>query len=222
MPSLDFRASQVRTNKIISSGSTGTGARILIYDISADFPSAPNYGNIDTNVFDTSNIGTDIFLYVSGTVTSSASAAKIAVFGGDVLVSGTLSSRLTKTFIPIGSYTSTTQTASNPQIAGQAYFSPIEAPRREVVLRAILSTTTGSVTGSLQLYNITSGSYVHIGGAGITEISTSQITPTMKESVNLVGATNFSTSSAIYEVRVYISTGSQSVIHGSSMFVCNG
>lgn len=222
MATLDFRANQVRTNKIISSGSTDTGAKILIYDIAADSSVVPNYGNINQSVFNTDAIGTNVFLYVSGTVTASSNA-KISVFGGDLFVSGTISSGLTKTFVPIGSYVSTTQTSSNPQVAGQTYLSLTEVPRNNVFLRSVLSTTTGSATGSLQLYNVTSGAFVHIGGAGITAISTSQITPTTKESVNLINATNFSLNTgAIYEVRVYISTGSQSVIHGSSMFVCGG
>lgn len=45
----DFRASQVRTNKLITSGSTGTPAKLLVYDISADGTPA-NQGNINNNV----------------------------------------------------------------------------------------------------------------------------------------------------------------------------
>lgn len=222
MATLDFRANQVRTTKIISSGSTGTGAKILIYDVAADSTSDPNYGNINTAAFNTGSIGTNIFLYVSGTVTASSSP-RIAAFGGDVFVSGTLSSGLTKNFVPIGSYISTAQTSSNPQVAGQAWLSLNEVPRNNVFLRTILSTTTGTVTGTVELYNITAAALVHIGGVGITTLTTTQITPTVKESVNLVNATNFNTGSgAVYEVRVYIDTGSQSVIHGSSMFVCGG
>jgi hypothetical protein len=136
---------------------------------------------------------------------------------GAVAISGSA------TYMTIGSYTSTTQTSSNPQSAGQAALDRTEFYNTQnIYMRNILSTTTGSVTASVMLYNVTSGSYVHIGGAGITILSTSNTTPTIKQSVNLLGATNFITGSSanIYEVQVFVSTGSQQAILGSSMFVC--
>ncbi len=87
---VDFRASQIETNKIISSGSTGTGAKILIYDIAADNASSPNQGNINLAAFNTSSIGTDILLYVSGTIATGSSTSRISAFGGSVIVSGSL------------------------------------------------------------------------------------------------------------------------------------
>jgi hypothetical protein len=74
----DFRANQVRLNRIISSGSIP----ILIYPSSsaADFA-----GNLDPS-FSTTSIGSDVFFYVSGSSTAKT------VFGGDVLSSGSLSS----------------------------------------------------------------------------------------------------------------------------------
>lgn len=78
----DFRASQVRTNKIIASGSTGTNAALLIYDHESDgIP--PLQGNIKAS-FDTSKIGPDTFLYVSG------SENKRSVIGGGLTLSGTV------------------------------------------------------------------------------------------------------------------------------------
>lgn len=92
---IDFRASQLQTNKIIASGSTGTGtgAQILVYSHLADDGTSPNQGFIDQNVFDTSNgIGTDIFLFVSGGIGERfvGGAKSISVFGGDLHVSGNL------------------------------------------------------------------------------------------------------------------------------------
>jgi len=89
---LDFRASQLRGAKFISSGSTGTGASLLFYPIAADNPSTPNIGNINAAVFGTSSIGTDVFLYVSGGVgqKGTANTHAISVFGGDLHVSGNL------------------------------------------------------------------------------------------------------------------------------------
>jgi len=87
---VDFRASQIETNKIISSGSTGTGAKILIYDIAADSVSSPNQGNINLAAFNTSSIGTDVFLYVSGTIATGSSTSRVSAFGGSVVLSGSL------------------------------------------------------------------------------------------------------------------------------------
>jgi uncharacterized membrane protein len=82
----DFRASQVRTNKIISSGSTGTNAALLIYP----FASALNQsGSINTAVFATGSIGSDVFLFVSGAVNSMGTSTQgTTLFGGDLKVSG--------------------------------------------------------------------------------------------------------------------------------------
>ena len=91
---LTFRASQIETNKIISSGSTGTptGAKLLIYPHDADDTTAPNQGYINQAVFNTGSIGTDIFLYVSGGIgeRNVGSAQSITCFGGDVHISGNL------------------------------------------------------------------------------------------------------------------------------------
>jgi hypothetical protein len=86
----DFRASQIRTNKLITSGSTGTPAKLLVYDISADGTPA-NQGNINTSSFGVDSIGSDTFIYVSGSRSAlSQSSGGIAVFGGDMRISGTL------------------------------------------------------------------------------------------------------------------------------------
>ena len=74
----DFRANQVRLNRIISSGSIP----IYIYPSSsaADFA-----GNLVPS-FDTSAIGSDVFLFVSGSSTAKT------LFGGDVKTSGSFRS----------------------------------------------------------------------------------------------------------------------------------
>jgi len=72
----DFRANQVRVNRIISSGSVP----IYVYPSS----SATNLqGGIN---FSTSEIGTDVFLFVSGSSTA------ISLFGGNVVSSGSIQS----------------------------------------------------------------------------------------------------------------------------------
>lgn len=89
----DFRASQIRTNRIITSGSTGTPASLLIYDYDQD-GTPPNQGNIDSS-FDTSQVGADAFVYISG------SEDKRTVLGGGLTLSGTM---IALQGIPLGQY----------------------------------------------------------------------------------------------------------------------
>lgn len=86
----DYRASQLRTSKIIASGSTGTNAKLILYPISSQ-GSPANQGNISASLFGTGSIGSDIFLFVSGAVNSLGQNTNGAsVFGGDLYVSGNL------------------------------------------------------------------------------------------------------------------------------------
>lgn len=89
----DFRASQIRTNRIITSGSTGTPASLLIYDYDQD-GTPPNQGNIDSS-FDTSQVGADAFVYISG------SEDRRTVIGGGLTLSGTI---IALQGIPLGQY----------------------------------------------------------------------------------------------------------------------
>lgn len=72
----DFRANQVRLNRVISSGSLP----ILVYPSS----SAGDFAGGLHPTFSTASIGTDTFLFVSG------NEASRSVFGGGVTVSGSL------------------------------------------------------------------------------------------------------------------------------------
>lgn len=101
----DFRASQVRTNKLIASGSTGTNAEILIYP----FSSALNQsGSINTSVFATGSIGQDTFMFVSGAIFSMNSSTRgTTVFGGDVKISGSFQVITSfESYAPITAYSS--------------------------------------------------------------------------------------------------------------------
>jgi hypothetical protein len=120
----------------------------------------------------------------------------------------------------IGMYDSSTVTSSNAKTVGSTYFDPTENNSVTWKLRTILATTIGSNTAIVKLYNVTSGAYVHIGGAGITTLSTSNTTPTKIDSVNLYGATNFYTSSvAIYELQYYGNGSSPITIHYGSELI---
>lgn len=77
----DFRANQIRLNRIISSGSVP----IYVYSSgsAADFQGGLN--------FPTANIGSDVFLFVSG------SSTEKTLFGGDVHSSGSITTEQTLT-----------------------------------------------------------------------------------------------------------------------------
>lgn len=78
----DFKASQVRTSKIIGSGSIGGKPGLLIYSAS----DASNFdGGVSGNLL--SNVGSDVFLFVSG---AKNDRSGVTLFGGDVVVSGTM------------------------------------------------------------------------------------------------------------------------------------
>jgi hypothetical protein len=191
--------------------------------------------------------GYDIFFYVSGTITT-GSSDRLSVFGGSVVVSGALRvgssstnyisesagnmifrdttisgatlAKMNRTFLPAGSYINTSQLIGNPQVAGQTVVSQSEVGSTEIVLRNVLSTTNATATATVKLYNVTSGTYVEIGGPGVTTLDTTSTTPVQRQSVNLIGAVNFGTGSNIYEVQVYISNATYQAVLGSSMFVC--
>jgi hypothetical protein len=216
---IDFRASQIQTNKIIASGSTGTetGAQIVVYSHLADDGTSPNQGFIDQSAFITSSIGTDIFLYVSGGIGEKniSGAKSISVFGGDVHISGNLSidgtggggggSGTSFYRLELLDYAAINSTSSIT--VGQVIF-PANQFTGSLVLHGVIANQLSTATGSIQLYNVSSGSYVEIGGAGITHLFSSGNVPAIITSVDLISATNFNSSSeAIYELQVSSSNG---------------
>lgn len=78
---IDFRANQIRVNKIISSGSS-----IIIYPSGAASDLA---GTINTSIFPQTGIGSDVFFFVSGGATRGGSNKNASVFGGVLVSSGT-------------------------------------------------------------------------------------------------------------------------------------
>lgn len=80
--SIDFRANQIRVEKIISSGSS-----IIIYPSGAASDLA---GTINTTIFPQTGFGSDVFLFVSGGATRGASARNVSLFGGILVSSGAI------------------------------------------------------------------------------------------------------------------------------------
>ena len=90
--SIDFRADQIQTKQIIVTGSGAGTTKLLIYGIEAQ-GSPVNEGLINQTVFPSdTTIGSDVFLYVSGALNTKGSATVrgTSVFGGDLVVSGSL------------------------------------------------------------------------------------------------------------------------------------
>lgn len=211
---IDFRASQIQTKQIIASGTLagGSGAKLVVYPLAA---AADSQGNITQTAFNTSSLnGRDIFLFVSGTVGGkNATGQGITVFGGDVHVSGTITSNTTPSRLEVGSYYLVTATSSAPQNVGACYYAPAEHPAGICYLRAIMATTTGSIPAVIKLLNVGSGAYVHIGGPGIDFISLTSTSASLVTSSNLVGATNFGSSgNRIYQAQVFGSGSATPII----------
>lgn len=103
----DFRAQQVRLNRLIGSGSS-----ILVYPSSSASDLAGNF------TFSTGSVGTDVFLFVSGSSTAKT------LFGGAVHVSGA---------ITVGGQLTASQglSASLPVIGGTARFNFISGTLRK-------------------------------------------------------------------------------------------
>ena len=93
--SKDFRAAQVETSRLIASGGiTGTTAGLIIYSgsIASDRQGTTADPTLSTML---RAVGTDVFLFVSGTINTDnigtlGTKSNVALFGGDVVVSGTL------------------------------------------------------------------------------------------------------------------------------------
>ena len=83
----DFKAKQVKSTRLIVSGSGETNASFMIYSSS---DATNQVGGIRTQTLQ--NIGKDVFLFVSGgkSFGGASSRNNVSLFGGDVVVSGSL------------------------------------------------------------------------------------------------------------------------------------
>lgn len=154
---LDFRASQFRGAKFISSGSTGTGAKIVFYDIAQDSTTTPNQGSLNPNLFGTGSIGTDIFLYVSGTESSGSSTSRISTFGGALFVSGALA---------LGSKTTVDQIHISPNSKNIFVVYPSGSDFAENMTVGIASISDGSTMGQGTPSLILKGATLVASGTG--------------------------------------------------------
>lgn len=222
--SQDFRARQTQTSQVISSGSSGTNAKIVFYDVSAQSTVNPNQGIIDNSLFNTSSIGTDIFLYVSGGIGKKdvGDSNAITVFGGDVHVSGNLTLEgfgnvSTNLFrLTVTDYATTANTSSNPEVVGQAIFDGQQFSG-SLTLRAIVNSALSGAIAVIKLYELTSASYVDIAGPSQQELAVTGTTPTVVESVNLYNANGFIIDGqGKYELRLFTATSGVAAFVGGA------
>lgn len=80
----DFKAGQIKTTKIIASKSNSSNASILIY---SESHASNQSGGHSTAMM--TNVGTDVFLFVSGNIGHKGARDHVTLFGGDIVVSGT-------------------------------------------------------------------------------------------------------------------------------------
>ena len=82
---VDFKSNQIRTSQLIVSGNNSTNAGLMVYGSPTNF-----VGGIASA--DKANIGTDVFVFISGSIgqTNVTSSKAITLFGGDLKASGSL------------------------------------------------------------------------------------------------------------------------------------
>ena len=83
----DFLSNQIRVKKLIGNGS-GSDPKLIVY---SDTNASDSIGNVnDSNML--ANVGDDVFLFVSGSICGKQNNIpdSVTVFGGDVVVSGSL------------------------------------------------------------------------------------------------------------------------------------
>jgi hypothetical protein len=195
----DFLGTQIRTYKIIASGSSPTDrAKLLIYGVDA----AANYdGHINQTYFNTSSIGSDVFLFISGSKNSKNVATnRITVFGGDAYISGVL-------FAELGfSGSHTTLIGGAPAFLAGPGITLLSNSLGQVVISSSLSfsagpgiTVTTASNGRVEI----SSSYTFVAGPNVTivtnsngrvEISSSTTSTAQSGSILSFGIADFGTS----------------------------
>lgn len=82
---VDFKSNQIRTSQLIVSGNNSANAGLMVYGSPTNF-----VGGIASA--DKANIGTDVFVFISGSIgqTNVTSSKAITLFGGDLKASGSL------------------------------------------------------------------------------------------------------------------------------------
>lgn len=83
----DFKSNQIRVGKLIGSNSNSSEPKLIVYPDSSVLDGS---GGINPNML--ANVGADTFLFVSGSICGKKNNIpdSVTVFGGDVVISGSL------------------------------------------------------------------------------------------------------------------------------------
>jgi hypothetical protein len=207
---------------------------------SAGGSSSPIYwtSNVVDNIFTTGSVDITGSLVASGSIraltgfsgslTELANGSSYLVAGpnitintssnGSVEISGSASSNTTIKQ-HIASKIASVDTVS--YVAGQFAWVPADYTELTTIrVRAIMSTDgTSNFTGSLQIYNLTSGSYLNLIDGPSKYFTITSSTPTLITSSNLLfGVSNFNNSStSVYEVRISGSSASTLLFGGAEL-----
>lgn len=139
---------------------------------------------------------------------------------GQIAISGSSTGASSGSVIGFGVCDFATTAKTTHTAVGQIIFNPTNYSG-SVKLSAALS-ATGPASASIVLYNIGTSQYVHIGGPGVTTLSTTNTTPTIKESVDLKGATNFDAGQQLYELGLATENLTYPVYVGGAEFRVTG
>ena len=160
---------------------------------------------------------------ISGSLTRLTDGSSYLVAGANIVVSSASNGSVTISSTASGNgqsfyrlevvdYTSVDSTISTS--VGQIIF-PANEFSGSLTLRGVIANSNSLATGSIQLFNITSGTYVHIGGPGVTHIYSTGTIPTIVNSVNLYNAANFNNvAQSVYELQASSSNGLYTTILG--------
>jgi hypothetical protein len=183
---VDFKSNQIRTSQLIVSGNNSTNAGLMVYGSPTNF-----IGGISST--DKVNIGTDVFVFVSGSIdkTDVASSKAITLFGGDLKVSGSLTS-LGSTKIGDAALIDIHQMTGSFSLRGNAKLGDAVVAYHQVT--GTLD-STGVIKSSLglsgSLTRLADGSAYLIAGSNVTIISASN------GAITINAATSGSSSSPI-------------------------
>ena len=164
MATKDFRASQVETSKIIASGNLAAGKQLGLVIYSGSVASNREGGVTDAQML--SNVGTDVFLFVSGAISHGNVAGvsnrdQVSLFGGDVVISGTLYAE--RQVIEVDSVAD-----GDFFVTGNMYVEPDSDSTTSVAFRNAAGTTIFSVDSTnkrVGINNATPGGVLAVTGA---------------------------------------------------------
>ena len=170
----DFRSQRIRTNSLIVSRSDAGNASFIIYSGSSATNSTG--GISDANMFN--SVGKDVFLFVSGTKTDESTGATrgskntaVALFGGDLIVSGTLYAD--RQVIEVEE-----NVTGSLSVSGSMFVSGSGVVKNGLTVQLDTGAEGGTISGSIHQ---TDGGLSYIVGAGsitVTSASNGQVTIT--------------------------------------------